>query len=61
MARHGGGAVMLRMVAIVTPLYWIVFFATESLTPSPSDCGYRFELAFPGADLWMTAALLAAG
>ncbi len=55
--------VMLRMVAIVTPLYWMVFFATGSLTPSPSDCRYRFEPAFPGADLWMaaTAAVAAAG
>jgi hypothetical protein len=48
--------VILWIVAIVTPLYWIVFFATGDLTPSPSDCGYRFELAFPAADLWMAAA-----
>ncbi len=55
--------VILWLVASVTPLYWIVFFATGNLTPSPADCGYKFELAFPAADLWMavTAALGAIG
>lgn len=47
---------ILWMFAIVTPLYWIAFFATGSLVPSPSDCGLRFELAFPVADLYMAVA-----
>ncbi|MGO9603719.1 MAG: hypothetical protein ACLQAT_10045 [Candidatus Binataceae bacterium] len=48
--------VILWIIAIVTPLYWIIFFATGNLTPSPSDFGYRFEIAFPAADLLMAAA-----
>lgn len=61
-SRRGGwrgpvaARVILWIIAVVTPIYWIVFFATGNLTPSPSDCGYRFELAFPVADLWMAAA-----
>lgn len=47
---------ILWIVAVVTPLYWIVFFATGNVTPSPTDCGYKFELAFPAADLWMAGA-----
>lgn len=54
---------VLWIVAAVTPLYWFGFFATGNMTPSPSDCGYKFELAFPAADLWMaaSAALAAIG
>ncbi len=47
---------VLWMAAIVTPLYWVVFFATGNLTPAPTDLGLRFELAFPAADLWMACA-----
>src|SRR5208282_2679548 len=56
----GLARVILWIVAIVTPLYWIIFFTTGNLTPSPSDFGYRFELAFPAADLWMAAAAVIA-
>jgi hypothetical protein len=48
--------VVLWMAAIITPIYWIVFFASGSLTPAPTDVGLRFELAFPGADLWLALA-----
>jgi hypothetical protein len=48
--------VVLWMTVIVTPLYWIIFFATMNLTPAPTDVGLRFELAFPAADMWMALA-----
>jgi len=48
--------VILWMTAIVTPIYWIAFFATGNLTPSPTDVGLRFEMAFPAADMWMAIA-----
>jgi len=48
--------VILWMTAVVTPLYWIAFFATGNLTPSPTDIGLRFEMAFPAADMWMAVA-----
>jgi hypothetical protein len=46
----------LWLAAIVTPIYWVVYFATGNLTPSPTDVGQRFELAFPAADMWMAIA-----
>lgn len=51
-----GVRVILWIIALVTPIYWIIFFGAGNVTPSPSDCGYKFELAFPAADLWMAAA-----
>lgn len=56
-----GTRAILWIIAAVTPLYWVVFFATGQLAPSPADCGYQFELAFPAADLLMAVAAAISG
>jgi hypothetical protein len=48
--------VLLWIAALVTPLYWIVFFAGGHLAPSANDVGMHYEIAFPAADIWMAIA-----
>lgn len=54
----------LILTAVVTVLYWIVFFTTEGIVQTRTDEVYlAFERAFPLADAWLvvTSALAARG
>jgi hypothetical protein len=43
----------LLLTALVTPLYWVVFFTLDDARLSGADWYLRFEQAFPAADGWM--------
>jgi|DewCreStandDraft_1066081.scaffolds.fasta_scaffold00401_15 hypothetical protein len=47
----------LILTAMVTVLYWIVFFTTEGIVQTRTDEVYlAFERAFPLADAWLVVA-----
>jgi hypothetical protein len=52
----------LILTAMVTVLYWIVFFTTEGIVQTRTDEVYlAFERAFPLADAWLVVAASLAG
>jgi hypothetical protein len=52
-------ALLLVIVAAITVLYWVIWFADRSLLASETDPAYyQFENAFPLADGWWVLALV---
>jgi hypothetical protein len=51
---------LLWASAAVTLLYWVTFFTSGDVQSSEAECYLVFERAFPVADLWLTAACVAA-
>ncbi len=54
-----GAAVVIAALwlsAVLTALYWIVFFTSGALKTSETECYIAFESAFPAADAWLAAA-----
>jgi len=51
----GRGAVsaLLWTSALVTVLYWTIFFTSGDVQSSEAECYLVFERAFPAADFWL--------
>lgn len=55
-----GVVALLWASALVTVLYWLVFFTSGEVRSSEAECYLAFERAFPAADGWLAAACAAA-
>jgi len=52
---------LLWLSAVVTILYWVVFFSSREVrSTTGEDCYLAFERAFPAADGWLAIVCLAA-
>jgi len=53
--------VAMWLGVIITPTYWILWYAARSTVASKTTSAYyEFENAFPAADAWLVIALIAA-
>ena len=51
---------LLWLSAVVTILYWAVFFSSGEVRSTEEECYLAFERAFPAADGWLAIVCLAA-
>ena len=51
---------LLWLSAVVTILYWAVFFSTGEVRSTEEECYLAFERAFPAADGWLVMVCMVA-